>query len=83
MRKLLAVALLVIVLHPAQEQKKVEPRPNGGSCNPSDKLEFVVNQEQQLWLWKHPTKTLPQNACLDADLKETCSAMKDTPLDPH
>jgi len=83
MRKLLAVALLVIVLLPAQAQKKVEPRPNGGSCNSSDKLEFnrlrfaVINQEQQLWLWKHPTKTLPQNPCLDADLKETCSAMKE------
>ncbi len=35
------------------------------------------SQEQQLWLWKHPTKTLPQNPCLDADLKETCSAMKE------
>lgn len=73
MRKLCVVALLVIVLYPARGQKNVEP------CDP---LEFnrlklkVVYQEQMLWLWKHPKKTLPQNPCSDADLTETCSALK-------
>ena len=49
---------------------------------PCDRLEFnrlklkVVYQEQMLWLCKHPTKTLPQDPCLDADLKETCSLLK-------